>query len=70
MVPKTFFPLSTASDMLSRKEGEKIRISDNIVVIVVEIRGDKVRLGFDAPREVPVHREEVWKQIQAQEKNK
>lgn len=46
--------------VLSRKVGEKIVISDNIFIELVEIRGDKVRLGIVAPIEVQVHREEVW----------
>ena len=45
--------------VLSRKLGEKIVIGDNIVITVVEVRGDKVRLGIEAPSEVPVHRQEV-----------
>lgn len=45
--------------VLSRKKNESIVIDDNIVITVVEIRGDKVRLGIQAPREVPVHRSEV-----------
>ena len=39
-------------------------IADNIVITVVEIRGDKVRLGIEAPREVPVHRKEIYELIQ------
>ena len=50
--------------VLSRKRDEKIIIGENIVVTVVEIRGDKVRLGIEAPSEVPVHRHEVWEAIQ------
>jgi carbon storage regulator len=46
--------------VLSRKTNESIIISDNIKITVVEVRGDKVRLGIQAPKEVPVHREEVW----------
>ena len=50
--------------VLSRKVNEKIRINDDITLVVVEIRGDKVRLGVDAPSDVPVHREEVYRDIQ------
>ena len=46
--------------VLSRKKDESIVIYDNIVVTVVEIRGDKVRLGIEAPKEVPVNRKEVY----------
>jgi len=49
--------------VLSRKKDESIIINDNIVVTVVDIRGDKVRLGFDAPKEVPIHRREVYEAI-------
>ncbi len=45
--------------VLSRRSGQEIVIADNIVITVVEIRGDRVRLGIDAPREIPVHRKEV-----------
>ena len=50
--------------VLSRKEGEKIVIGDNIVIHIVDIRGDKVRLGIEAPKEIPVHRSEVCARIQ------
>lgn len=50
--------------VLSRKIGERIVIRDDIFVTLVEIRGDKVRLGIDAPDDVPVHRLEVWQAIQ------
>ena len=49
--------------VLSRKKDEKIVIGDNISIMVVEIRGDKVRLGIDAPRDVSVHRREVYDAI-------
>ena len=49
--------------VLSRKKGEAIVIDDDVVIEVIEIRGDKVRLGIDAPKEVPVHRKEVWAAI-------
>ena len=45
--------------VLSRKKNESIVIDDTIVITVVEIRGDKVRLGIQAPKEIPVHRSEV-----------
>lgn len=45
--------------VLSRKRDERIVIGDNIVITIVEVRGDKVRLGIEAPSEVPVHRQEV-----------
>lgn len=50
--------------VLSRKKNEKIVIDENIVITIVEIRGDKVRLGIEAPREVPIHRSEVYDAIQ------
>lgn len=49
--------------VLSRKKDEKIIIGDNITLMVIEIRGDKVRLGIDAPKDVSVHREEVYDAI-------
>ena len=49
--------------VLSRKKDEKIMIGDDVVVTIVDIRGDKVRLGFDAPKLVPVHRQEVYDAI-------
>lgn len=50
--------------VLTRKRDEKIIIGDDITITVVEIRGDKVRLGIDAPVEIPVHRQEVYDAIQ------
>lgn len=52
--------------VLSRKKNESIVINDDITVVVIEIRGDKVRLGIEAPKEVPVHRREVYDAIQRQ----
>jgi carbon storage regulator len=54
--------------VLSRKKNESIVINDNIVVMVVEVRGDKVRLGIEAPKEVTVHRSEVYEAIKRSEK--
>lgn len=45
--------------VLSRKKDEAVVINDDITIVIVEIRGDKVRLGIEAPKEVPVHRREV-----------
>ena len=50
--------------VLSRHRDESIMIGDNIVITIVDVRGDKVRLGIDAPTEVPVHRQEVYEAIQ------
>jgi carbon storage regulator len=52
--------------VLSRKQGEQLVIAGNITITVVEVRGDKVRLAFDAPGEVSIHRQEVWQRISAQ----
>jgi carbon storage regulator len=49
--------------VLSRKTNESIVINDNIVVTVVAIQGDKVRIGIDAPREMAVHRLEIYEAI-------
>ena len=53
--------------VLSRKKNESIIINDNIKIVVVEIRGDKVRLGVEAPKDVPVHRREVYEAIKKAE---
>ena len=53
--------------VLSRKKNESIVINNDIIVTVVEIRGDKVRLGIVAPKEVPVHRQEVYEAIHGKE---
>jgi carbon storage regulator len=50
--------------VLSRKKNESIVINNDITIVVVEIRGDKVRLGVEAPKEVPVHRREIYDSIQ------
>jgi len=53
--------------VLSRKKNESIVINDDITIVVVEIRGDKVRLGVEAPKEIPVHRREVYDAIRRNE---
>jgi carbon storage regulator len=56
--------------VLSRKKDEKIVIGDNITVMVIEIRGDKVRLGIEAPKEITVHRQEVYDAIKREQVEK
>lgn len=51
--------------VLSRKKEETIIINDNIKITIVDIRGDKIRVGIDAPRDVAIHREEVAQAIDA-----
>lgn len=55
--------------VLSRKRDEKIVIGDRIVITIVEVRGDKVRLGIEAPTDVPVHRQEVYDAIRRSTEN-
>ena len=49
--------------VLSRHRDESIMIGDDVVVTIVDVRGDKVRLGIDAPTDIPVHRQEVYEAI-------
>jgi len=57
--------------VLSRKKNETILIGDDIIITIVDIRGDKVRMGITAPTDIPVHRREVYdaikRQLEAQE---
>ena len=53
--------------VLSRKRNESVVINENIVVTVVEVRGDRVRLGIQAPRDVPIHRSEILAAIQQEQ---
>lgn len=55
--------------VLTRRPRESIIIDDDITVTVLEIRGNQVRLGIDAPDEVPVHRQEIWVKIQQEKSN-
>lgn len=54
--------------VLSRKKNESIMIGDNIEIKIVAIEGDTVRLGIEAPREVGVHRKEIYREITAENK--
>lgn len=56
--------------VLSRKKNESIVINNDITIVVVEIRGDNVRLGVEAPKEVPVHRREVYEALEREKKKK
>jgi carbon storage regulator len=50
--------------VLSRHRDESIMIGDDVIITIVDIRGDKVRLGIQAPQDIPVHRQEVYEAIQ------
>lgn len=54
--------------VLSRNINESIHIGDDIVITVVDVRGDRVRLGINAPRETPVHRHEIYEVIQNEQR--
>ena len=48
---------------ISRRAGERIMLGDHTVIEVLEVRGQTVRLGIDAPRSIPVYREEIWLEV-------
>ena len=54
--------------ILTRRVGEIIMIGDDVSITVLGVKGNQVRIGIDAPREVPVNREEIWDRIQAEKK--
>jgi carbon storage regulator len=56
--------------VLSRQKDESIMIGDNVEIIIVDVRGDKVRLGITAPKEIPVHRREIYDAIQREKNEK
>jgi len=53
--------------VLARKVGQSIVIGENIEILVIEVRGDQVRLGIEAPKSIPAHRKELLEQIRAAE---
>jgi carbon storage regulator len=55
--------------VLSRKRDESIVIGDDITIVVVDIRGDKVRLGIEAPKDISVHRREIFDIIKAEDED-
>ncbi|KFZ28190.1 carbon storage regulator [Pseudidiomarina atlantica] len=55
--------------ILSRKIGESLKIGDEVTVTIADVRGSQIRLQIEAPRDVAVHREEVYYRIQAEQNN-
>ncbi len=49
--------------IITRRPGQKIRVGDDVVIDVIEVSGSSVRIGIDAPRSVPVYREEIWRSV-------
>jgi carbon storage regulator len=56
--------------VLSRKKGERILVGDDVQVVVVDVRGDRVKLGFEAPDDVAIHRQEVCQRIKSSDLHK
>ncbi|MFC1738776.1 carbon storage regulator CsrA [Planctomycetota bacterium] len=56
--------------VLSRQRDESIMIGDDVEITIVDVRGDKVRLGITAPKSIPVHRKEVYNAIQKEKQEK
>ncbi len=56
--------------ILNRNKNESVVINENVVVTVVEIRGDRVRLGFEAPKDITIHRQEIHEIIQHEKEEK
>jgi carbon storage regulator len=56
--------------ILTRRVGESLKIGDTVTVTVLAINGHQVRIGIDAPRDVPVHREEIYERIKQEQQSK
>lgn len=56
--------------VLSRQRDESIMIGDDVEIIIIDVRGDKVRLGITAPKSIPVHRREIYDRIQRKKTTK
>lgn len=54
--------------ILTRRVGESLIIGDDVTVNILGVKGNQIRIGVDAPKEVPVHREEIYDRIQAEKK--
>jgi len=52
--------------IITRRPGEKVMLGDDVVIEVIEVSGSSVRIGIDAPKSVPVYREELWKAVKAE----
>ena len=53
---------------LTRKKGEALMVNNNVEITILEVRGDQVKIGIDAPKDVPIYRKEVYLQIQEENK--
>ena len=53
---------------LTRKKGEALMINNNVEITILEVRGDQVKIGISAPKDVPIYRKEVYLQIQEENK--